>query len=63
LVKNEESVIISISIPKDLLEKIDKATEFERTDRSSLIRKLILKYLASKNLLSPEEQKYWSSEE
>lgn len=61
--KNEESVIISLSIPKDLLEKIDKITELERTDRSSLIRKLILKYLAAKNLLSPEEQKYWSSEE
>jgi metal-responsive CopG/Arc/MetJ family transcriptional regulator len=56
-VRSGESVNISISLPKDLLEKLDKLVELEHSDRSEIIRRLLLKHLAVKGLLSEEEAK------
>jgi len=48
-------VNISISLPKDVLEKLDNLVELERSDRSEIIRRLLLRHLALKGLLSEEE--------
>jgi metal-responsive CopG/Arc/MetJ family transcriptional regulator len=55
--KTGEMVVVSVLIPKELLEKLDLLANAERCDRSDVMRRSFVHYLAVRGLLSQEEEK------